>query len=79
MANFKRHLVMSGEIGLESEAYILLAAATKIPCLNGAGERVAVAPPTRGKVPGNHLAARQDRQLAVHVDQQRDSTSTCVA
>jgi len=44
LANFKRHGVISGEIGLASEAYILLAGATKVPCLNAPRERVAVGP-----------------------------------
>jgi len=42
---------MSGEIGLESGAYISFAGAGKIPCLNAPIERIAVALPARAAVP----------------------------
>jgi hypothetical protein len=116
---------MSDQIGLASEAYVLFAGATKIPCLNPPSERVAVAPPAGGEVPelllqpsgrwrnrvaraplrvlfshknfanlvgdsrpgvsehliereGKQLTVRQDRQLAVCVDQPGVSTNTSV-
>lgn len=50
LANFRRHGVILGEIGLASETCILLAGGTKIPCPNASSERVAVGPPARGEV-----------------------------
>ncbi len=56
---------MSGEIGLESGAYILFAGARKIPCLNVPIERIAVALPARGEVSELPLQSSRRWRLSV--------------